>query len=138
MSDLVPAEDIERIVGISRHPSMHYGRAISTEQVTYVLHSQECKNATPDLRDCIFSLALEGLGALTSRGSGLLCMAIVGGAIVPLLQALVADHVGLLVSFAVPLVCYVYIAHYGAAGHRPVAVESAERPPAGAALGAAA
>jgi FHS family L-fucose permease-like MFS transporter len=86
----------------------------------------------------IFSLALEGLGALTSRGSGLLCMAIVGGAIVPLLQALVADHVGLLVSFAVPLVCYVYIAHYGAAGHRPVAVESAEPPPAGAALGAAA
>ncbi|MGR6806718.1 sugar MFS transporter [Sphaerotilus natans] len=87
----------------------------------------------------IFSLALEGLGALTSRGSGLLCMAIVGGAIVPLLQALVADHVGLLVSFAVPLVCYVYIAHYGAAGHRPVAVGvDAAEPPAGAALGAAA
>ncbi len=87
----------------------------------------------------IFSLALEGLGALTSRGSGLLCMAIVGGAIVPLLQALVADHVGLLVSFAVPLVCYVYIAHYGAAGHRPVAVDvDAAEPPAGAALGAAA
>ncbi|MFM2347286.1 MAG: hypothetical protein RL654_2039 [Pseudomonadota bacterium] len=87
----------------------------------------------------IFSLALEGLGALTSRGSGLLCMAIVGGAIVPLLQALVADHVGLLVSFAVPLVCYVYIAHYGVAGHRPVAVDvDAAEPRAGAALGAAA
>lgn len=85
----------------------------------------------------IFSLALEGLGALTSRGSGLLCMAIVGGAIVPLLQAAVADRVGLLVSFLVPLVCYVYITHYGAAGHRPVAVEEEAGAPAGA-LGAAA
>lgn len=67
----------------------------------------------------LFSLALEGLGAQTSRGSGLLCMAIVGGAIVPLLQAALADHISLLLSFAVPLLCYLYIAYYGLSGHRP-------------------
>lgn len=68
----------------------------------------------------IFSLALEGLGELTSRGSGLLCMAIVGGAIVPLLQAVLADGIGLLLSFTVPLVCYLYIGWYGMSGYRPM------------------
>lgn len=68
----------------------------------------------------IFSLALEGLGELTSRGSGLLCMAIVGGAIVPLLQAVLADGIGLLMSFSVPLVCYLYIGWYGLRGYRPM------------------
>ncbi|KAF1052017.1 MAG: L-fucose-proton symporter [Stenotrophomonas maltophilia] len=66
----------------------------------------------------IFSLALEGLGNLTSKGSGLLCMAIVGGALVPLVQGFFADHIGLLLSFAVPLVCYVYISWFGAQGYR--------------------
>jgi FHS family L-fucose permease-like MFS transporter len=67
----------------------------------------------------IFALALEGLGRHTSRGSGLLCMAIVGGALVPLVQGAIADSAGLLISFLVPLACYLYIAYYGLAGHRP-------------------
>ncbi|WP_236174660.1 L-fucose:H+ symporter permease [Pseudomonas pseudonitroreducens] len=66
----------------------------------------------------IFSLALEGLGNLTSKGSGLLCMAIVGGAVMPLVQASFADRIGLLPSFAVPLVCYLYIVWFGARGYR--------------------
>lgn len=66
----------------------------------------------------IFSLALEGLGNLTSKGSGLLCMAIVGGALMPLLQASFADRIGLLPSFAIPLVCYLYIVWFGARGYR--------------------
>ncbi|CDF83366.1 Glucose/galactose transporter [Pseudomonas knackmussii B13] len=66
----------------------------------------------------IFSLALEGLGNLTSKGSGLLCMAIVGGALMPLLQGFCADHIGLLYSFAIPLVCYLYISWFGARGYR--------------------
>ncbi len=66
----------------------------------------------------IFSLALKGLGSFTSEGSGILCMAIVGGAIVPVVQAALADHLGILASFAVPLVCYLYIVHFGARGHR--------------------
>ncbi|HET7130887.1 MAG TPA: sugar MFS transporter [Gammaproteobacteria bacterium] len=67
----------------------------------------------------IFALALEGLGKHTGEGSGVLCMAIVGGAIVPVVQGFFADHVGLLPSFVVPLVCYLYIFYYGLRGHRP-------------------
>ncbi|MEI5637995.1 MULTISPECIES: sugar MFS transporter [unclassified Pseudoalteromonas] len=61
----------------------------------------------------IFSIAIEGLGSLTSKGSGWLCLAIVGGALVPLLQGVVADNFGIQISFLVPLVCYIYIAWYG-------------------------
>jgi FHS family L-fucose permease-like MFS transporter len=70
----------------------------------------------------IFALALAGLGRHTGEGSGLLCMAIVGGAIVPVIQGYVADHVGILNSFFVPVVCYLYIVFYGLYGHRPARV----------------
>jgi len=66
----------------------------------------------------IFALAIAELGPRTGEGSGLLCMAIVGGAIVPLIMGFVADQSGLTAAFCVPLVCYVYIVHYGLAGHR--------------------
>ncbi|KZN33606.1 sugar MFS transporter [Pseudoalteromonas luteoviolacea] len=61
----------------------------------------------------IFTIAIEGLGSLTSKGSGWLCLAIVGGAIIPLLQGVVADSMHIQISFIVPLVCYVFIAWYG-------------------------
>ncbi len=61
----------------------------------------------------IFTLAIDSLGSQTSKGSGWLCLAIVGGAIVPLIQGVVADSVALQISFLVPAVCYVYIAFYG-------------------------
>lgn len=67
----------------------------------------------------IFSLALNGLGRFTSAGSGVLCMAIVGGALMPLLQAALADGLGLLLSFVVPLLCYLFIFYYGVVGHKP-------------------
>ncbi|SCK23652.1 sugar MFS transporter [Vogesella sp. LIG4] len=67
----------------------------------------------------IFSLALNGLGRDTGAGSGVLCMAIVGGALLPLLQAGVADGISLLASFGVPLLCYLFILFYGAAGYKP-------------------
>jgi len=67
----------------------------------------------------IFALALVGLGRRTGEGSGMLCMAIVGGAIVPVIQGYFADHVGILQSFVVPVVCYLYIVFYGLYGHRP-------------------
>lgn len=66
----------------------------------------------------IFSLALKGLGVNTSRGSGLLCLAIVGGAIVPVMQGGLADNIGLQVSFVLPLICYLYIAYYGLIGSK--------------------
>jgi FHS family L-fucose permease-like MFS transporter len=65
----------------------------------------------------IFTLAIAGLGPRTGEGSGVLCMAIVGGAIVPVMQGWLADHVSLLYSFVLPLACYLYIAYYGSKGH---------------------
>jgi FHS family L-fucose permease-like MFS transporter len=61
----------------------------------------------------IFTLALEGLGEDTPKGSGLLCMAIVGGAIVPVITGGVADATSLATSLLVPAACYVWIAIYG-------------------------
>ncbi|NMP31506.1 sugar MFS transporter [Thalassotalea sp. M1531] len=64
----------------------------------------------------IFSLAISGLGKHTSQGSGILCLAIVGGAIIPLFQGMLADSIGVQLSFLLPIVCYVYIAYYGLIG----------------------
>lgn len=60
----------------------------------------------------IFTLAIRGLGPLTSKGSGLLCQAIVGGAILPVLQGFTADSIGIQLSFIVPALAYIYIAWY--------------------------
>jgi MFS transporter, FHS family, L-fucose permease len=61
----------------------------------------------------IFSMALHGLGRHTGQGSGILCMAIVGGAVVPFAQGYLADTVGLQVSFVVPALCYGFILYFG-------------------------
>ncbi|NNG24156.1 sugar MFS transporter [Telluria aromaticivorans] len=61
----------------------------------------------------IFSMALHGLGKFTGQGSGILCMAIVGGAVVPFVQGMFADTVGLQPSFLVPAVCYLFILYFG-------------------------
>ena len=61
----------------------------------------------------IFSLATEQLGDQTPNGSGLLCMAIVGGAIVPLITGAVADRASLATSLMVPAFCYIGIIVYG-------------------------
>lgn len=61
----------------------------------------------------IFSLACAGMGAETSRASGLLCMAIVGGAIVPVVTGAVADLTGISGALVVPALCYVVIAAFG-------------------------
>uniref|UniRef100_UPI00404785B8 sugar MFS transporter n=1 Tax=Rheinheimera sp. TaxID=1869214 RepID=UPI00404785B8 len=67
----------------------------------------------------IFSLAIAGLKQHTSQGSGILCLAIVGGAVLPLAQAALADNFGVQLAFIIPLLCYVYIAWYGAVGSKP-------------------
>jgi FHS family L-fucose permease-like MFS transporter len=65
-----------------------------------------------------FSLALEGTGIYKSQVSSLLVMAILGGAILPLLLGAVADHVNVQVAFIVPLLAYSYVAFYGLKGHK--------------------
>ena len=64
----------------------------------------------------IFTLAVKGLGSLTSKGSGLVCQAIVGGALIPLVQGLAADMIGIQLSFIVPMLCYIYIGWYALRG----------------------
>lgn len=59
MSDLVPAADIEDIVGVPRHDRIHYGRAVSAEQRVYILHPKCCLQSGRDPRHCRFSLALD-------------------------------------------------------------------------------
>ena len=69
----------------------------------------------------IFTLAVAGLGRHTEEGSGLLCTAIVGGALVPLLFGAIADHGGLRLALLLPVLCYAYIMWYGLRGSRRVA-----------------
>ena len=59
------------------------------------------------------------LGPLTSTGSGLINMAIVGGAIVPLIQGAIADRVGIHHAFILPVICYLYILFYAVRGSMP-------------------
>ena len=66
----------------------------------------------------IFSLGVAGLGEHTSQGSGILCLAIVGGALLPLLQGLLADTYGVQNAFALAIICYAYIAYYGLKGSK--------------------
>jgi len=69
----------------------------------------------------IFSLACEGLGPRAAEGSGILCVAIVGGAIVPLMTGHAADWVGLKAALLVPAVCYAGILSFGIYARRPKA-----------------
>ena len=66
----------------------------------------------------IFTLGVDGLGNLTSQGSSVLVMAIVGGAVIPVLQGVLADAVGIHVAFILPAVCYLYVVYYGLRGSR--------------------
>ncbi|OUS25925.1 glucose/galactose MFS transporter [Thalassotalea sp. 42_200_T64] len=70
----------------------------------------------------IFSLAINGLGKHTSQASGILCLAIVGGAILPVIQGVLADAIGIQMSFFMPIICYVFIAYYGLKGSKPATV----------------
>lgn len=67
----------------------------------------------------IFSLGVAELGPLTGNASGLLNMAIVGGAILPVLQGVIADRVGIHHAFLLPVICYLYILFYGFCGSKP-------------------
>lgn len=69
----------------------------------------------------IFTLAVAGLGRHTEEGSGLLCTAIVGGALIPMLFGTIADHSSLRLALLLPVLCYAYIMWYGLRGSRRVA-----------------
>jgi FHS family L-fucose permease-like MFS transporter len=74
----------------------------------------------------IFSLGVAELGPLTGNASGVLNMAIVGGAILPVVQGLIADRVGIHHAFFLPVLCYLYILFYGLNGSKPNSERFAE------------
>ena len=69
----------------------------------------------------IFTLGIAELGPLTGKGSGLMIMAIVGGAILPVLQGALADSIGIHTAFIMPALCYLYIVYYGFVGSKVIA-----------------
>lgn len=72
----------------------------------------------------IFTLGVAEMGPLTGEASGLLVTAIVGGAIIPELQGVLADHIGLHHAFFLPVLCYIFIAYYGWKGSRVILPET--------------
>jgi MFS transporter, FHS family, L-fucose permease len=67
----------------------------------------------------IFTLGVAELGPLTGDGSGVMIMAIVGGAILPVAQGWIADHIGIHHAFFLPVICYVYILFFALSGSKP-------------------
>jgi len=67
----------------------------------------------------IFALGIKGLGPMTSKGSGLIMTAVVGGAIIPPMLGKLADIVGIQHAFVLPMLCYLFIAYYGVLGSKP-------------------
>jgi FHS family L-fucose permease-like MFS transporter len=69
----------------------------------------------------IFTLACEGLGPRAAEASGIICVAIVGGAVVPLITGRAADLAGLKTALLVPAICYAVICGFGIYARRPAA-----------------
>jgi FHS family L-fucose permease-like MFS transporter len=71
----------------------------------------------------IFTLGIAEMGPLTGEASGLLVTAIVGGAIIPEFQGVLADRIGIHHAFIVPVLCYLFIVYYGLSGAKVIAPE---------------
>ena len=67
----------------------------------------------------IFTLGVAELGPLTGDGSGIMIMAIVGGALIPLAQGAIADKIGIHHAFFLPVICYLYILYFALSGSKP-------------------
>jgi FHS family L-fucose permease-like MFS transporter len=76
----------------------------------------------------IFTLGIYNLGALTSRGSSLLVMAIVGGAIIPEMSGIMADRIGLQHALILPAICYLFIAVFGFAARKQIVTHAVAVP----------
>ena len=70
----------------------------------------------------IFSLAISNLGKYTSQGSSLLVMAVVGGAILPMIQSVIIEKVNVQTSFIIPIFGMLYLIYYGLSGYKPTKV----------------
>jgi FHS family L-fucose permease-like MFS transporter len=68
----------------------------------------------------IFALGIKNIGPLTKRGSSLMVMAIIGGAVFPAIMGRISDAKNIQTAFIVPLVCYLYVLYFAARGYKPV------------------
>jgi len=67
----------------------------------------------------IFALGIKNLGPLTKRGSSLMVMAIIGGAVFPAIMGRISDATNIQTAFVVPLFCYLYILYFAVWGYKP-------------------
>ena len=67
----------------------------------------------------IFALSLKNLGDLTKRGSSLLVMSIIGGALIPAAMGKISDLSNIQIAFIVPLICYLYVIYFAVSGYKP-------------------
>jgi FHS family L-fucose permease-like MFS transporter len=73
----------------------------------------------------IFALGIKNIGPLTKRGSSLMVMAIIGGALFPAIMGRVSDARNIQTAFIVPLVCYAYVLYFASRGYKPAVAASA-------------
>jgi FHS family L-fucose permease-like MFS transporter len=78
-----------------------------------------CGLANSIMYPTIFALGIAELGPMTSKGSGVITVGNVGGAAIPPLFGLMADHIGIQKAFILPIICYLFIAYYGFSGYKP-------------------
>jgi FHS family L-fucose permease-like MFS transporter len=78
-----------------------------------------CGLANSIMYPTIFALGIAELGPMTSKGSGVITIGNVGGAVIPPLFGFLADKVGIQYAFVLPIICYIFIAYYGVSGYKP-------------------
>ncbi len=78
-----------------------------------------CGLANSIMYPTIFALGIAELGPMTSKGSGVITIGNVGGAVIPPLMGFLADKIGIQYAFILPIICYIYVAYYGLSGYKP-------------------
>jgi FHS family L-fucose permease-like MFS transporter len=78
-----------------------------------------CGLANSIMYPTIFALGIAELGPLTSKGSGVITIGNVGGAVIPPLFGALAVAIGYQHAFVLPIICYIYVAYYGFSGYKP-------------------
>jgi MFS transporter, FHS family, L-fucose permease len=84
-----------------------------------------CGFANSIMYPTIFALGIAELGPLTSKGSGVITLGNVGGAVIPPLFGLIADKASYQHAFLLPIACYVFMTYYGISGYKPTRAELA-------------
>ena len=78
-----------------------------------------CGLANSIMYPTIFTLGIAELGPMTSKGSGVITIGNVGGAVIPPLFGFLADKSTIQIAFVLPIICYIFIAYYGLSGYKP-------------------